>query len=189
MRNILIYIAVACILLGGVYGLGKLSERKNTQRQKNNYLALLQAQNHRYDSTTRVINLTKEEIKKQMPELVKQIRQDFDVKLRNINSAQNVNTVTNTNVHTFLKDSTIMDSVKIQVADYHDKWTDLHMIKLRDSVQVKIRTTDSLLIVVHKVPRKLGQWLRGEPKQVSSDIKSYNPNSKILYQRYIQISK
>lgn len=185
MKKTIIYIIIASGLLGAIYWAGKLSERKEAKRQENNYLALLE----RHDSIVRVINSTKEELKRQQPELVKQIRDDMNIKLRNIASVQNVNTITNTHVNTILKDSTITDSVKVQVADYHDRWTDLHLIKINDSVQVHLRTTDSLLIVVHKVPRKLGQWLRGEPKKVQSDIKSYNPNSRVLYQRYIKISK
>ena len=155
---------------------------------ENNYLAALQELKSENKDNMRVLDLKISEVKQQYPEIQKQLK-DMDIKLKNVESLQNVNTVTTNNVNTILRDSTISDTIVAKIANYKDKWIDFHLIQIDDSIKTKIITRDSLFIVLNKKPRSFIEWLQAKPKMVESTVRSYNPNSRITYNRLIKIDK
>jgi hypothetical protein len=189
MNRIYIGLIVLAIIFGiGFYTAFKIFDAKY-KRAENNFQAILMQQDSSNKQSMRELQLTVGEINRNFPELKKQIIDDFSVKLKQVVSVSNANTITTNNINTQIKDSVINDTVKVRVANYRDEWTDFHMLEIRDSVKVSYTVKDSLVTVVHRVPRKLGQWLRGEPKQVVQTIKSYNPNTRLTFNRYITIEK
>jgi hypothetical protein len=184
-------IAIALVVLTliglGIFFGAKLW-RGEMQRMENNYLAALQELRKENSDNMRVLDLKIGEVKAQYPEIQAQLKA-MDIKLKNVETIQNVNTVTNTTVNTVLRDSTIRDSVKVKVAVYNDKWTDFKLFVIDDSVHSNIVTKDSLFIVLNKTQRTFRQWITFKPKVVRSTVKNYNPNSVVTYNRLIRIDK
>ena len=180
-------IAIVLFVFLGLFFGAKLW-RAEMQRMENNYLAAIEQMREENKDNMRVLELKVSEINQQYPEIKKQLK-DMDIKLKNVETIQNVNTVTTTHVNTILRDSTVNDTIVAKIASYKDKWTDFRLTVINDSALAKIQTKDSLFIVLNKVPRNIWQWLKAEPKTVKSTVKNYNPNSIITYNRFIKIEK
>ena len=184
----LIYVIIIALLIGlGIYFGAKLW-RSEMKRMENNYLAMLQQIRNDNKDNMRVLELKVGEIKQQYPEIQKQLK-DMDIKLKNVETIQNVNTTTTNHVNTVLRDSTINDTIVAKIANYKDKWIDFKLINIQDSIRTTIVTRDSLFIVLNKVRRSFGEWVRAQPKQVKSTVKNYNPHSVVTYNRLIKIDK
>ena len=162
--------------------------KEEMKRIQNNYLSSIEQLRNDNKESQRIYELKLNEVKNQFPEIKETLKQ-MDIKLKNVVSVENINTITKTNVNTILRDTLIKDTIQAQVASYKDVWTNFNLIKIQDSVLVKIQTKDSLVCVLNKVPRSFIQWWRREPKLIKNTIKNFNPNSTITYNRFIQISK
>jgi hypothetical protein len=184
----IIYVAIIALLIGlGVYFGAKLW-RGEMKRMENNYLAAVEQLRSDNKDNMRVLELKVGEIKQQYPEIKQQLK-DMDIKLKNVETIQNVNTTTTNHVNTVLRDSTINDTIVARIASYKDKWLDFKLININDSIRTTIISKDSLFIVLNKVRRNLWQWITAEPKTVRSTVKNYNPNSVVTYNRLIKIDK
>ena len=83
---------------------------------------------------------------------------------------------------TLLRDSIIMLSgsdsifipVYIKTAEYSDKWHSLNVVIHGDSLNYKLRTTESLLITNHVVPKRF-LFIKYGCTEVRTDIVSRNP--------------
>lgn len=183
---IILIIAVLLILTGLYFG-AKIW-RAEMQRMENNYLATVQQLRSENKDNMRVLQLSVAEVRRQYPEIKQQLK-DMDIKLKNVETVQNINTVTTNSVNTVLRDSTINDTIVAKISTYKDKWIDFKLININDSIKTTIITRDSLFIALSKVRRNLWQWLRAEPREVRSTVKNYNPSSVIKYNRLIKIGK
>jgi hypothetical protein len=155
---------------------------------ENNYMALVEQLRNDNNNNMRILDLKIGELNNQFPEIKDQLK-EIKIKIKNVETIQNINTTTTNHINTTLRDSVINDSIKVKVATYNDEWIKFSLININDSISTNITTRDSLFIVLHKDPRNLFQFLRGEPKNVRSTIKNYNPNSTITYNRLIKIEK
>ena len=184
---ILYLVIVAAIFGSGLY-FGIKAYKSEMKRMENNYLAAIEQLRGDSKEQQRVYELKLSEVKNQFPE-IKETLKSMDIKLKNVVSVENVNTITQTNVNTVLRDTLIRDTIHAQTASYKDLWTDFKLIKIQDSILVKMATKDSLVCVLNRVPRTFKEWIKGDPKQVKNTIKNFNPNSTIIYNRLIQIKK
>lgn len=184
----IIYLIIVLAIFGAGLYFGIKAYKKEMQRQENNYLAAIEQMRDENKEAQRAYILSLSEIKREFPEIKQQLT-DMDIKLKNVETIQNVNTVTTNHVNTVLRDSTINDTIMAKIASYNDKWIDFRLININDSIRTTIITRDSLFIVLNKVNRNLWQWLRADPREVRSTVKNYNPNSRITYNRLIQIKK
>lgn len=184
----LIALLVIVALFFGMFATIKILSNK-LDRFRTNYEASLTELEQHNKETVKAYNVTVSELKEYYKKEADAIRKDFDVKLRNAIQYQNVNTITTNEIHTILKDSTINDSIKIGVLDYSDEWSDFHLLKIKDSITLKYTVRDSLEILLHKEKRNVWEWLSFKKQTVLSTVKSKNPNTKITYNRVIEIGK
>jgi hypothetical protein len=136
----------------------------------------------------KAMQLSKSEIKELFPDV--EGRLDLiDKKLRNMESLITVGTNQQYNIHTTLRDSTVMDTVKVKVASYSDKWIKFNqLIYPNNSLETKIETRDSLDIDLEK-GRRENKFLifRYGAKEYPIIIKNSNPHSKLIYARYLKV--
>lgn len=184
---ILWVLIIGAIFSSGLY-FGIKAYRGEMLRQENNYLAALEQLRGDNKEQQRVYELKLSEVKQQFPEM-KELLSQMNIKLKNVVSVENINTETQTNINTHIRDTIVYDTIPAKVATYNDKWTNFKMIEINNTIQASITTKDSLICVLNKVRRNLWEWLRGEPKLVRNTIKNHNPNSIITYNRLIQIQK
>jgi hypothetical protein len=187
-KKLIIYVVIILALIGlGLYFGAKLW-RGEMKRMENTYLAALEQLRGENKENMRVLQLSVGEVKQQYPEIKQQLK-DMDIKLKNVETVQNVNSVTTNHVNTVLRDSTINDTIVAKIASYKDKWIDFKLINIKDSIRTTIVTKDSIFIALSKVRRNLWQWLTAQPREVTSKVKNYNPNSQITFNRLIKIGK
>lgn len=186
MKNLTNYIFLAVLVAAFICGYWYNS--KELKRIESNYLAAVQSMQKSNAEQQRIYTLSIDELKSDFPTIKQQLK-DMNIKLKNVRSIENINTETKTIINTVLKDSVVNDTVKLQYAEYTDNWTTFKLIKVEDSIHSTITTKDSLFCVINSQKRSLKQWLKGEPRIYVNTIKNHNPNSKITYNRFIQVEK
>ena len=105
------------------------------------------------------------------------------------NSAATTATVTDVKVDAEVKDSIVykdgvIDSVK--AFQWHDAWVDVIGTLKDKDVSLGITSKDTLIQIVHRVPRKF-LFFRWGTKAIRQEIKSTNPHTKITYTDYIEL--
>jgi hypothetical protein len=187
-RVILIVSTIVSILFAA-YFFQKWSEQKSDNTRLHNNFDVLSAEIKASDlKHTMLLELTKKEINKSFPELVSQIKADFDIKLKNVQVVSNTITQVNHTFKTTIKDSIRLDTIPIQNISYKDDWIDFQAQKLGDDFIVnKNLVTVPLLQVIHKDRWRLKYIFKKRP--LFQDIKSENPYAKIQFSRVIQLSK
>ena len=186
-KAIIVGIIILAIFGVGLW-LGIKMFRGEMLRMENNYLAAVEQLRGDNKEAQRVYELKINEVNNQFPELKKQL-ESMNIKLKNVVSVENINTETKTNINTHIRDTIVYDTIPARVATYRDVWTDFKMVEIGNTIQASIVTRDSIVCVLNRVKRTFGEWWRREPKIVRNTIKNYNPNSKITYNRLIQIEK
>lgn len=120
--------------------------------------------------------------------VISEIRK-LDIRPRLVNTYAETVVTQDKQIVTQLRDSFIRDTVKVKVFDYKDQFYSVKGIAVNDTQKVHIQSTDSLIQVVYKGER-VRPWLwifsRRKLQQV---ITSKNPNSTIVYAKYIEIIK
>jgi hypothetical protein len=108
---------------------------------------------------------------------------EIDLQLKRAQAVAHVGSESNYNITTTLK-----DSVNGKTFDYSDRWIDLSGNLKGDSISIFAKTRDSILMVVHRVPRKF-LFFKFGTKAVKMTVVSKNPNSIIKYTNFIEFTK
>lgn len=120
--------------------------------------------------------------------IINEIRK-LDIRPRLVNTYAETVITQDKQIVTQLRDSLVQDTVKVKVFDYKDEFYSVHGMAVNDTQKVHIQSTDSLIQVVYKGERihpLLWIFSRRKLQQV---ITSKNPNSTIIYAKYIEIKK
>lgn len=122
-------------------------------------------------------------------------KQDYDIAKKladhdKLSSVQNISTETIGKI-TVKSDTVYIDSIKVRAFEYKSRYTDINGLIYNDSIQVKIKNREELLIT-HSLQKKkflgirLPVWLFGY-KKVNINIVSKNPNTQITHADLINI--
>ena len=96
---------------------------------------------------------------------------------------------TKTNVITTLRDSLILDTIKVRIFNYQDQWYQIQGISEKDTQRLVIKSTDTLTQVVYRGER-IKPWLWVfSPRKLQQRVTVSNPNATIKYSQTIQIQK
>ena len=96
---------------------------------------------------------------------------------------------TKTNVITTLRDSLILDTIKVRIFNYQDQWYQIQGISEKDTQRLVIKSTDTLTQVVYRGER-IKPWLWVfSPRKLQQRVSVSNPNATIKYSQTIQIQK
>lgn len=134
--------------------------------------------------------LTKRELEQFNAELAGTIK-DLGVKIRRLEAAATTASRTDVNISAPLRDTVfIVDSVSVsaQTFDWRDHWMSISGTMTDGGVNCRVQTTDTLVQVVHRVPRKF-LFFRWGTKAIRQEIVSRNPHTKIVYTEYVELNK
>lgn len=195
MSKYLIYvIAVLVLAVGALYWqLDKTKAEKN--RLSSNQEALLsdvefyktEADNNA--ASVQKLELSKSELEKHCEDLTKTVK-DLNIKISRIQSASTTVTQSDYKIVTVVKDSIVYRDkpVTLQAINFKDPWIDMAGIIDRGVFSGNISTRDTLVQVIHRVPKKFW-FIKYGTKAIRQEIVTKNPHSNIVYTEYIELKK
>lgn len=146
------------------------------------------AQNGKLAAQNQTLQLRYNEVKQIFPKVLDEIH-NLDIKPSRVTQYAETVVKQEKEIQTKIRDSLICDTIKARVFSYRDSFYSVSGIAVGDSQKVHITSIDSIVQVVYKSNR-IHPWLWFfSPRKLSQVITSKNPNSRILYQRTIQIVK
>jgi len=151
-------------------------------------LVLVKTKSGKLAAQTDLLVLQTSELKKLFPKEVKQI-ESLGVGVSKTTQFTTTVVETKTNVITTLRDSLILDTIKVRVFNYHDQWYQIQGISEKDTQRLEIKSTDTLTQVVYRGER-IKPWLWVfSPRKLQQRVTVSNPNATIKYSQTIQIQK
>ena len=195
MSKYLIYvIAVLALAVGALYWqLDKTKAEKN--RLYSNQEALLsdvefyktEADNNA--ASVQKLELSKSELEKHCEDLTKTVK-DLNIKISRIQSASTTVTQSDYKIVTVVKDSIVYRDkpVTLQAINFKDPWIDMAGVIDRGVFSGNISTRDTLVQVIHRVPKKFW-FIKYGTKAIRQEIVTKNPHSNIVYTEYIELKK
>jgi hypothetical protein len=184
------------VLLGAIVLLYKSNQRlhADNKRLSSNIkilgaeLVLVKTNSGKLAAQTDLLVLQTSELKKLFPKEVKQI-ESLGVGVSKTTQFTTTVVETKTNVITTLRDSLILDTIKVRVFNYHDQWYQIQGISEKDAQRLEIKSTDTLTQVVYRGER-IKPWLWVfSPRKLQQRVTVSNPNATIKYSQTIQIQK
>lgn len=195
MRKISIYLNMALLLtvVSLSFWLGNVREEK--RRLANNQDALLsdiqfyktEAGNNA--ASVQKLELSRSELKQHCTELLKTV-DELNLKVRRLQAASTTVSKTEVTIETPVRDSIVyrerLDTVKR--INWKDPWVELDGMIDKGIFSGEIRSTDTLIQIIHRVPRKF-LFFRWGTKAIRQEMINKNPHSRIIYTEYIELKR
>ena len=149
-------------------------------------LVLVKTKSGQLAAQSDLLVLQTSELKKLFPKEVKQI-ESLGVGVSKTTQFTTNVVETKTNVITTLRDSLILDTIKVRIFNYQDQWYQIQGISENDTQRLVIKSTDTLTQVVYRGER-IKPWLWVfSPRKLQQRVTVSNPNATIKYSQTIQI--
>ncbi len=138
------------------------------------------------------LTLTNREFRKYAGELERMVA-DLQLKVRRLQSASRTAVTTTYPVEAWLRDTVIVRDT-VAVADtlsrlhYVNPWVTFDGVVADDLFRGRIESRDTLIQVVHRVPRKFW-FIRWGTKAIRQEVVCKNPYSRIVYTKYVGLKK
>lgn len=170
--------------------------REENKRLSSNQRALLtdityyKTQDSLNAASIEKLTLTVGEIKRHYPDLKREV-ENLGIKLKRVEQLAQTATESTYPVETTIRDSIfIRDTVPVTLRciDFDNRYLSLSGCEENGLFKGNIRTVDTLVQVVHRVPRKF-LFFRWGVKAIRQEIVSKNPYSKITYSEYLELKK
>ncbi len=90
---------------------------------------------------------------------------------------------------------TLIDTIPAETFSYHDKFYDVHGLRIGDNQRISIFSTDSIIQAVYwgdrytRTGKKMPGWWIFSKRRLEQSILCKNPSSKVTYSKTIQIIK
>jgi len=197
-KNMKNYIIAAIIILVGVVTIGlmgfeiKSLKTDNTRLTSNQTTLNTEVKKWKTKDSLNValapaLTYTQSEVAKYDPALVQTVKK-LGVQLKNVQSILDTRTITQTKFKTTVRDSiSLVDTLKC--FNYSDQFTKLTGCFNLDTVNIDLKTFDSLTTVVSRVPAHRFLWWTWGVKGINLSILSKNPNTTFDYLKYIELKK
>lgn len=204
-RSSLISLSLISLLLAGYFFLKWDHTRKENNRLSNNFEALSEQIQELSKEQSKVLSMTKAEIKQTFPVLEERLKKDFDVKLKNLIQYTRITAEVNSgfkapvidwdhlsrtadSVLLSLSDRYQIDTIQVKSFSFSDAWTDFKAVEIMDTVYVeRNKSIVPLEQVIHREKWKLKNLFK--PRQLIQNIKTPNPNAHIDFNQTIIVSK
>lgn len=195
LEKILTSIILCLAIFIACYTISSEGVRHERDTLKANQTALLsdikhyKTQSGKDAASIQQLTLKRDELESYCDELNRTIK-DLKIKLKRVQSISQTATQSDYAIVTSLRDSVIYRDSVIPVhaksIRYSDAWIDLDGYV--DSVQFigDITTRDTLIQVVHRVPKRF-LFIRYGTKAIQQDVVSSNPHTKITYMKFIKL--
>lgn len=112
---------------------------------------------------------------------------DLNVKVKRLQSVSQTVTETKYVVNTVVRDS-ITPGDTLKCVDYRDAYLTFSGCAGRDAFSGTIESRDTLVQVVHRIPRRFW-FLRWGTKAIRQEVTSRNPHSQIVFTEYIELKR
>jgi hypothetical protein len=157
------------------------TEHKNTVRLTENLAAVQKEATYfkgrNGDQAVKITSqeLTISELKKTIPEAIQDIKNLY-IQPRQLQSFTKAGTSIGKHISTTLRDSVIMDTIRVKVIDYRDQWFKVNGM-IRDSkLNLEIKTSDTLTVVNYLSKRPHPWlWIFGGKRHPEAAISNKNP--------------
>ena len=136
------------------------------------------------------LTFTKKELELYNAKLVTTIN-DLGVKIKRLESASSTVTKTEVIVSVPIIDTVIIKEQQPMLAqkfEWRDSWVSVLGIIEDKQVNCNVQSVDTLVQVVHRVPRKFW-FIKWGTKAIRQEVISKNPHSEIIYTEYIELKK
>lgn len=110
------------------------------------------------------------------------------VRLRCLESASKLATESELKFQTPLEPAPSVVSDSVRLFAWRDAWVEVEGALRADTLHCQIRSVDTLVQVVHRVPHRF-LFFRWGTKALRQEIRSKNPHTRIVYAEYIKIEK
>lgn len=136
------------------------------------------------------LTLTTNELKSYFPELTETVR-NLDIKVKRLQSAAQTATEASYPIVTPIRDSIVIrDTVEVPMTlkclDFDNTYIRISGCEEEGLFKGNIHTVDTLVQVVHRVPRKFW-FIKWGTKAIRQEVVSKNPFSKITFTEYIEL--
>lgn len=132
------------------------------------------------------LTLSNREFSRYCSDLEKQVKV-LNLKVKRLQSVSYTATKTEYEIKTILKDSVLLGKIDtIQCLTYHDNYVTFAGCIEEKKFSGIIESRDTLIQIVHRVPRKFW-FIRWGTKAIRQEIISKNPYSRICYTQYIEL--
>lgn len=177
-----------------IYLVGKCSSNLRTtkQEQENNQKVLLEniikyqlLENGKTRSSVDALIFDINQFKAQFGDKL----DSLDIKSKHVTNYSETIIQSEKDIHTIVRDSTVLDTVPVSVFNYSDKFYNLSGIIKNNQLDAKLKHFSYLTQVVYKGERYKPMWWIFSKRKLQQSIVSENPNDSVIFQRFINIKK
>lgn len=171
------------------------NEREERKRYQNNTESLLQekeafqTKEGKWAMTVQALEFNKKELEQYREDDAKLIA-SLGVKIKRLESMTTVGTVTDIHVTAPIidkpPDPILNDSIRLRGFEWSNPWTRISGTLSPDSVSLLYQNTDTLKQFVYRIPRQF-LFIKWGTKAIHQTVHSSNPNTKIIYDEYIEL--
>lgn len=167
----------------------RLSDNQRTQFEKAEYY---RTKDSLSVASVERLTLSKKELEQYCEDLTATCKK-LNIKVKRLQSASTSATDTKYDIQTVLRDSIVVrDSLVVDTMkciSYEDAWLTFSACTANGvNFDTKIESRDTLITIVHRVPRKF-LFFRWGTKAIRQEVVSKNPHSNITYTEYIELTK
>lgn len=138
------------------------------------------------------LTLSYDELKAHYGEVCK-AAEDMGAEVKRLQAASRTAMATNVKIATEVKDSIVYrdrasppDTIK--GFRWSDPWVSVDGTLANDSIAIGFCSVDTLIQVVHRVPKKFW-FIKYGTKAIRQEVRSSNPHSNIVYSEYLELKK
>jgi hypothetical protein len=193
MKTTLYLLATLAILVGVVL---MQRDRIGTLREKNNTLntnletltegvRMYKTRDSLHAAGVGLLEMRLSEYRKLRAEDARLI-ESLKIRLRRVESVSAHATESNYRIVAAVRDTVFVDSARY--FSYRSPWIDLHGTLERDSVELALTAYDTLVQVVHRVPRRF-LFVRYGTRAIRQEIVSRNPHTEVVYSEVVRLKK
>ena len=189
---ILVLFLAMAIAIG--YGIKIDNERETTKRltsnieAQNSQLAYYDSENGFLIAKSKVLEFTNSELETTNQGLEQELK-DLKIKANRVTDYSSTASQTDYTITTKLRDSILNDSVHRSVFSFDNNWVSIRGMAQGDTQTLAIRSIDTLVQVVYKGKRRKPYLWLFSPRLLEQVIYSKNPNTLIVYNKTIHITK
>ena len=133
--------------------------------------------------------LTIKEIRATIPAVIQELKNLY-IQPRQLRSFVQANTTAKAHIETTLRDSVIMDTIKVKVIDYQDQWFTVRGLISGNDTKMDIATSDTLNVVAYLSSRPHPWlWIFGGKRHPEAAITNKNPFIKYSITKSIVVKK
>ena len=196
MRERLSYFIIILFVsfIAWAYGNEYYKQKKTSDRLLQNFktvngsLEIYETQNGTIAARNQALQIKVSELSKVFPKAEKEL-ENLKVKTNRVENYSESAIEQNKEILTLVRDSLLQDSIHAKSFSFRDNFYTIKGLAIGDSQRINIHSIDTIIQVVYR-GKRIRPWLWILSKRTLEQvITAKNPNTKIIYNKTIQIAK